>query len=75
MVMKLGELRKLPKSKLWELYDQKAGNVVSSLNHYRDEIMRREQRKQTNILIGLTILMFIAAIIQVIVLFIMTMLN
>jgi len=66
MAMKLGDLRKVPKDKLWELYDQKAESVEPSLNHYRDEIVRREQCCQTKMLIALTILVLIATILSAI---------
>jgi hypothetical protein len=64
MVMKLGDLRKLSKSELWKLYDQEAEHVIPSLNHYREEIVRREQSKQTTWLIILTILVFVATVIS-----------
>ena len=64
MAMKLDELRKLPKTELWKLYDEKAKTVEPSLNHYRDEIVRREQGRQTKWLILLTIFVLIAAVIS-----------
>jgi len=66
MALELDELRKLPKSELWKLYDQEAKHVVPTLNHYRDEIVRREQCTQTNWLIGLTIFVVIATVISTI---------
>ena len=60
--MKFSDLRKRSKTELWELYDQEAESVVPSLNHYRDEIVRREQCKQTKALIALTILVLIATV-------------
>jgi hypothetical protein len=66
MALKLDELRKLPKKELWRLYDSEAKNVQPSLNYYRDEIMRREQSKQTNWLIILTILVLIFTILSVV---------
>ncbi len=62
MVMKLDELRKLPKKELWNLYDEQAKHVQPSLSHYRDEVIRREKSKQTTVLICLTIFMFIATV-------------
>ncbi len=64
MVMKLAELRELPKSELWKLYDKEAEQVIPSLNHYRDEILRREQEKQTKWLIALTIFVLVATVIS-----------
>ena len=66
MVLKLNELRKLPKTELWRLYDEQAKTVEPFLNHYRDEIVRREQSKQTKWLIWLTIFMLITAVFSVI---------
>jgi hypothetical protein len=60
--MKLSELRKLPKKELWKLYDEKAEHVEASLNYYWDEIVRREQSKQTTVLIWLTIFMVITTV-------------
>ena len=70
MVMKLSELRKLSKSELEKRYDKEAENVQGALVYYRDEIVRREQSKQTNWLIILTILVLIVTIISAIGLFI-----
>ena len=69
MVMKLDELRKLPKAELRRLYDEEAKMVVPSLNHYRDEIVRREQARQTRWLIALTISVLVATVISAIGLF------
>lgn len=66
MAMKLDELRKLPKSELWKLYDEKAKHVEGSLSYYQEEIERREQSKQTTVLIWLTIFMFAATVISAI---------
>jgi hypothetical protein len=70
MALKLNDLRQLSKAELWKLYDQEAKNVQPSLNYYRDEIVRREQSKQTTWLIILTILVFIATVISVIGIFV-----
>lgn len=66
MVMKLDELRKLPKTELWRLYDEKAKTVDPSLNHYRDEVARREQYKQTKWLVFLTISVLVVTVISAI---------
>ena len=66
MAMKLYELRRLPKAKLWKLYDHEAEHVEASLNHYRDEIVRREQSKQTRWLIALTISVLVFTVISAI---------
>lgn len=70
MVMKLSELRKLSKTELWKLYDQKTEHVADSLKYYWEEIIRREQYKQTAWLIVLTIIVLIATVISAIGLFI-----
>jgi len=66
MVMKLADLRKLPKNELWKLYDQEADHVVPFLNHYRDEIIRREQCTQTKWLIVLTAVVAIGTVVSII---------
>jgi hypothetical protein len=66
MVRKLSELRKLSNNELWKLYDQEAEHVQGSLNYYKDEILRREQSKQTTWLIILTVLVFVATVISTI---------
>jgi len=70
MAMKLNELRKLPKKELWKLYDKEAEHVQASLNYYRDEIVRREQSKQTTVLIWLTIFMVLTTVFSAIGVFI-----
>ncbi len=62
MAMKLNELRTLPKKELWKLYDKEAEHVQASLNQYRDEIVRREQNKQTIVLIWLTVFMVVTTV-------------
>ncbi len=66
MAMTLAELRKLPEAELWKLYDQKAKSVEPSLNYYREEIIRREQQRQTKWLISLNVLVLIATVISAI---------
>ncbi len=66
MALKFNELRKLPKSKLYELYDKEAEHVQASLNYYLGEIVRREQYAQTKWIIALTILMLATTIIAAI---------
>jgi hypothetical protein len=66
MALTLDELRKLPKSELWKFYDNEAKNVQPSLNYFRDEILRREQSKQTAWLIVLTILVLVFTFISAI---------
>jgi hypothetical protein len=66
MVVKLGELRKLSSKELWKLYDKETEHVQPSLNYYKDEILRREQSKQTTWLIILTVLVFVATVISTI---------
>ena len=61
--MKLKELRKLPQDELERLYDDAAEHTMSGLSLYRDEILRREQFKQTAWLIALTGIVTIATII------------
>ena len=70
MVEKLSELRKLSNKELEERYDAEAQRVGISLSYFRDEILRREQLKQTNWLIALTVLVFIATVVSVIGIFI-----
>lgn len=62
MAFKFEELRKLPISKLYELHDKEAEHVQASLNYYLGEIIRREQSKQTRLLIWLNILVVIATV-------------
>ncbi len=66
MAMKLDELRILPKKELWKRYDDEAKHVQPSLNYYGNEIIRREQSKQTTWLIILTFLVLIATVISAI---------
>jgi hypothetical protein len=61
--MKIEELRKLRRNELERLYDAAAEHTVSGLSLYRDEILRREQSKQTTWLIALTAIVTIATII------------
>jgi len=62
MAMKLSELRNMSKKELWEHYDKESEHVQPSLNYYRDEIVRREQNKQTVVLIWLTLFMFLTTV-------------
>ena len=66
MNAKLDELRKLSKEELWRFYDKAARGIPASLDYYRGEIIRREQKKQTVILSWLTVFMAIAAIFSII---------
>jgi hypothetical protein len=62
MVMRISDLRKLSKRELWNLYDQKTEHVTDSLNYYQEEIKRREQSKQTSLLVILTFLVLVATV-------------
>lgn len=63
MAIKLSELKKLSEAELDQKYDEEAKNVQPSLNYFWYEIVRREQNRQTNWIIGLTIVMTVAAVI------------
>ena len=63
MALKFDDLRKLPKSELYKLYDKEAEHVQPSLNYYIGEITRREIYTQTKWIIALTILVLIATIV------------
>ena len=66
MAEKLTELQNLSEIELEKRYDEVAKNTVVSLNFYLAEIVRRQQQKQTTVLIVLTIIMGILAIVSTI---------
>lgn len=54
MVEKLAELRQMSDDEVVGLYDRQAQNTSVGLNHYRDELLRRDQEKQTEIMLTYT---------------------
>ena len=66
MAMKLGQLISLSDAELEQEYNKAAETTVAGLNYFWYEILRREQDKQTKWIIGLTVVMTVAAVLAAI---------
>ncbi len=50
-----GELRALSDEELIRQHDELAKGTLVGLNHYREELARREQNKQSRLILALTV--------------------
>lgn len=71
------ELQKLSDEQLIDLYDKCAKNTVVGLQHYEDELVRRQNERSNKIMVNCTIaitimtaIMLLATIVNVIIAFI-----
>ena len=59
MAPTIRQLKKMTDKQIEEGYDSAAKNTVVGTQFWQDELVRREQRKQTTLLIALTIVLII----------------
>ena len=62
----MAELRKLKTSDLIARYDASAQSTVVGVDFYRDEIVRRESRRREYWMLGLTIVITLLTVVNVI---------
>lgn len=70
MAEELKTLQNLSETELEKRYDEVAKNTVVGLSFYLAEIVRRQQQKQTKLIIALTAFMCIATVVSLIGIFV-----